>query len=268
MGPRPGRLAVLRPAGKRRGLSGGLACASSCRMQLWTLFRARIKAARKRGAFWVRILDVARLLPTAEGQARLWTRLVRAGEVHQTTPDTRDERYPALFDLAAVLAPDAKRILSFGCSTGEELVSLRRRFPGAEIVGVEINPRSRRIAAARVSDDPRTAVRPGAENGIFDAIFALAVLQREPHKIDEMDVSDLTPFYSFEKFDAAVSNLVAMLRPGGLLCVQHAHYRVEDSSAAVELEPIPASPLVEGRLFGRDGRKLEGVSARTMLRKL
>jgi hypothetical protein len=237
-------------------------------MQIRTLLRARIKAARKRGAFWVRILDVARLLPTAEGRARLWTRLVRAGEVHQTTPDTRGERYPELFDLAAVLAPDAKRILSFGCSTGEELVSLRRRFPDAEIVGVEINPHSRRIAARRVANDPRTAVCPRADNGPFDVVFALAVLQREPHKIDEMDVRDMTPFYPFGKFDAAASRLVALLRPGGLLCVQHAHYRVEDSSAGTGLEAVAVSPLLEGRLFGPDGRRLVGASARTIFRRL
>jgi spermidine synthase len=236
-------------------------------MQLRPFLRAWIKAARKRGAFWVHILDVVRLLPFGEGRARLWTRLARSGEVHQTTSDTREDRYPALFDLAAALAPDAKRILSFGCSTGAELVSLRRRFPGSEIVGVEINPRSRRIAARRVADDPRTQVHSRAENGSFDLIFALAVLQREPHKIDEMDVRDLTPFYPFEKFDAAIWALVALLRPGGLLCVQHAHYRVEDSSAARELEPVAVSPVIEGRLFGRDGRRVEGASAKTMFRK-
>jgi SAM-dependent methyltransferase len=236
-------------------------------MQLSARLRSAIKAARRRRAFWVRIVDVARLLPFAEGRALLWTRLARGGEVHQITPETREERYPALFDLAAELAPEAERIVSFGCSTGEELDSLRRRFASAEIVGVEINPRSRRIASRRVADDPRTTVRDRAE-GEFDLIFALAVLQREPHKIDEMDVRDLTPFYPFEKFDTAVSKLVALLRPGGLLCVQHTHYRIEDSSSMPGLEPVPVSPLVEGRLFGRDGRRLEGASARTMFRKI
>jgi SAM-dependent methyltransferase len=236
-------------------------------MQLSARLRSIVKAGRKRGAFWVRIVEVARLLPFAEGRALLWTRLARGVEVHQITPETREERYPGLFDLAAELAPEAERILSFGCSTGEELVSLRRRFPTAEIVGVEINHRSRRIASRRVADDSRTVVRDGAE-GEFDLIFALAVLQREPHKIEEMDVRDLTPFYPFAKFDSALSNLVALLRPGGLLCVQHVHYRVEDGASATQLEPVAGSPLVEGRLFGPHGRRLERATAKTMFRKL
>ena len=114
-------------------------------------------------------------------------------ELHQTTSYTADNRYPELFDLAARLRPDAARILSFGCSTGEELVALRRRFSGAEIVGAEINSRSRRIATRHgAADLNMSVVRPGSDHGRFDLVFALAVLQREPHKIAEMEVDDLS----------------------------------------------------------------------------
>src|SRR5690242_19616262 len=129
-------------------------------MTLTARLRSKIKAARKRGARWVCLFDIARLLPSAEGRARIWTRFAHSREVHQTTPETAKERYPELFDLAASLVPEAKRILSFGCSTGEELVALRRRFPTAEIIGVEINPRSRAIAARRVASDARSTVVP------------------------------------------------------------------------------------------------------------
>src|SRR5689334_25213789 len=138
-------------------------------MKVAARLRSNIKAARKRGAFWVRVIDVARLLPSVEGRARLWTKLVHAGEVHQTTPETAEDRYPELFNLAADLGPEAARVLSFGCSTGEELVSLRRRFRKADIVGVEINPRSRAVAARRVAADARSAViSPKALDGRFD----------------------------------------------------------------------------------------------------
>ena len=93
----------------------------------------------------MRLFDTVRLVPSAEGRARLWTRILHGSRVHQTSPDTSEDRYPVLFDLASKLAPDAERILSFGCSTGEELQAIRRRFPDAEIVGAEINPRSRKI---------------------------------------------------------------------------------------------------------------------------
>lgn len=231
--------------------------------------RKRIKVGRKRGALWVRAVDVLRLLPRAEGRARLWTKFDHAGEVHQISTDTAEERYPELFDLAARLRPDAARILSFGCSTGEELVSLRRRFPAAEIVGAEINPRSRRIARRRVVEDARTmVVAPPTVEGNFDMIFALAVLQREPHKIAEMEVEDLTPFYAFQRFDETVTALVRRLALGGLLCVYNAHYRVEDSSVAAEVSPVAGAAIMRGRIFGPDGHRLDNGVARTIFVKL
>jgi hypothetical protein len=214
------------------------------------------------------LLDSARLLPSAEGRARLWTRVRHAGEVHQTTPQTAEERYPEFFDLAARLAPEAQRVLSFGCSTGEELISLRRRFPNAEIVGAEINPRSRAIARRRVSTDSHsTVVAPKAVDGSFDAIFALSVFQREPHKVAETELEDLSGFYPFARFDVGLNALVAMLRPNGLLCVVNAQYRVEDSSAGDRLQPVSQSPLMDSIMFGPDNRRLDRPIAKTIFRK-
>lgn len=237
-------------------------------MALKQALRSRIKGGRKRGVLWVRLLDFVRTAATAEGRGLLWTRIVHRHDIHQSTPYTCDERYPSLFDLAAKLKPDAGRILSFGCSTGEELVSLRRRFPDARIVGAEINPRSRRIARRRVGTDSQIeVVHPHSLHGSFDLIFALAVLQREPHKIVEMGVEDLSPHYPHERFDAAVRELGAALEPGGLLCVINAQYRIEDSSVARQFEPISNSPLMEEPLFGPDGRILRLPVARTIFRK-
>jgi SAM-dependent methyltransferase len=237
-------------------------------MRIPAKLRCRIKAARKRGAWWIRIVDVVRFLPTSEGRALLWTRLAHRNEVHQTTPFTADDRYPDLFDLAAKIAPGAQRILSFGCSTGEELKAIRRRFRGAEIVGAEINPRSRRIAARRTAGDGRTrVVPPQAIDGTFDTIFALAVFQREPHKVTETEAQDISSLYPFARFDTAVTELVGRLRPGGLLCVTNAQYRLEDSSAAAELEPVEQSPEARGAFFGRDGQRLGALSARMIFRK-
>ena len=228
-----------------------------------------IKAARLRRALWVRAIDAVGLLRTAEGRARLWTRLAHGRELHQTAPYTWLNRYPALFGLAAELKSGARRILSFGCSTGEELVSLRSRFPDAEIVGAEINARSRAIARRRVAADRRTMViAPESIAGTFDLVFALSVLQRDPHGLkNEMAVEHLAARYPFARFDAGVRGLVARLRPGGFLVVANSLYRVEDSSAAVELEPIAGSPRMNRVMLTPDGRRLGGVIARTVFRK-
>ena len=229
-----------------------------------------IKAARLRRALWVRAIDAAGLLRSAEGRARLWTRLAHRRQLHQTAPYTWLNRYPALFDLAATLAPDALRILSFGCSIGEELVSLRGRFAYAEIVGAEINSRSRAIARRRVAADARTTVvAPESIAGAFDLIFALSVLQRDPRGLkNEMEAKHLAALYPFARFDAGVCSLVARLRPGGFLVMANALYRVEDSSAAIELEPIVGSPRMNRVQLTPQGCRLEAAVARTMFRKV
>jgi len=237
-------------------------------MTLEAFLRRRIKAGRSRNASSVRIFDWLRLTGTADGWSRIWTMLVHARSVHQTTTFTSANRYPEIFDLAAVLQPRAVQILSFGCSTGEELMALRERFADAEIIGVELNPRCRAIARRRVSADCRIRViAPNALSGTFDIICAMAVFQREPHKIDEMKVEDLAGFYSFGRFEDALGVLVASLRPGGIFCIDNAQYRVEDSIFADVLSPLPESPAMGGRLFGPDGRKLEDAPSKTIFRK-
>ena len=237
-------------------------------MNLTMRIRRRIKAGRERRAVWVRLLDVLRLAVTAEGRARLLTLILYRVEVHQTTPYTAEERYPELFDFAASTAPNARRILSFGCSTGEELSALRLRFPAAEIVGAEINPRSRRIAAMRMASDAGTMViRTPRLAGRFDMIFALAVFQREPHKVEEMKLQDLSLWYGFDRFDATVGDLVDRLEPGGIMCVIHNQYRIEDLSVISDLVPIQQSPESPGPFFARDGRRLTTATARTVFRK-
>jgi len=232
--------------------------------------RARVRAARDRGSPLVRLVDTLRRLGRAEDRALLWTRIAHPDALHQTSGTSWPERYPELFDMAAELAPDARRILSFGCSSGEELEALRRRFAAADIVGAEINPRLRRAAAKRMADDGRvTVAAPDAISGSFDIVFALAVLQRLPEQVAKRGVTDLAASYPFERFDAEVTRLAARIAPGGLLCVTNAHYRVEDSNAAGLFEPVPQSPPMSHPLFGRDSRRLPAdAAARSIFRKL
>jgi hypothetical protein len=237
-------------------------------MDLILAARARIKDARRRGAGWVRVLDNVKPLLTLEGRSQITTLIRHRDDVHQTTTYTREDRYPQIFDLAVRLLPEANRILSFGCSTGEELVTLRRRFPGVEIIGAEINFRARRIAKRKIADDARIkVVAPNRLKGEFDLIFALAVLQREPFKVDEADIRDLSAIYPFKRFDAAISRLVGMLSTEGVICVANSQYRVEDSRAATLLEPIPEAPVMTGKFFSRNSRLLEGATACTVFRK-
>ena len=228
-----------------------------------------VRDGRREGAAWVAALDALRALGNSEGRAQLWTRVAHARDLHQTSGHTEPERYPELFELAARLKPDAARILSFGCSTGEELEAIRRRFRDAEIVGAEINPRSRRIARRRVKAETKTWIGgPRVVTGRFDLIFALAVLQVQPHRVADAGIEDLSPVYPFERFDEQLMRLAVLLSPGALLCVFNAHYRVEDSSAAALLVGIEESSALEHPIFGRDGRRLPPDSVgRSLFRK-
>ena len=141
-------------------------------------------------------------------------------------------------------------------------------FADATIVGAEINSRARKIAVRRFASDTLVKViGPRAIEGSFDIVFALAVLQRQPHVISEMAIDDLSAHYPFKRFDDAVRKLVKRLRPGGLLCVINVHYPIEESSVGHELEPVEVSGDLEEPLFGRDGRRLNGPVAKTIFRK-
>ena len=130
-------------------------------------------------------------------------RWFRPRAVHQTTTRTWLDRYPEIFRACRDYLGHQQelRILSFGCSTGEEVVTLRNYFPTAWITGAEINPRSLAICRSMPVDDrtsfiysTREAVRA---RGPYDAIFCMAVLQRTPHAIESAGLTSLQVLLSF-----------------------------------------------------------------------
>jgi trans-aconitate methyltransferase len=124
---------------------------------------------------------------------------------HRGPNRTALDRYPEVFAAAAAAAPDARRILSFGCSSGEECVTLAEYFPKAEIIGADINPvillqarkhRSDRIRFVYASDRILSGL------GGYYSNFSMAVLRRAWH-------------YPFEIFEERALFLETLLRPAG-----------------------------------------------------
>lgn len=186
---------------------------------------------------------------TLDGQYRAITllRWFRADTLHQTTPLTRIDRYPQLFSACRdwFCGRPEIRILSFGCSTGEEVITLRRYFPRAHLIGAEINPWSlahcRRLQVdgriAFVSPDRATL----EQHGPFDLIFCMAVLQRTPHRVEADGITNLKRIYPFERFDQQVRELDALLKKDGILVIHHSQYFFRDSSVAARYEPLESS---------------------------
>ena len=187
------------------------------------------------------------------------TRWTAGAAVHQANTLTWLDRYPRLFAAAQAELGEAGdcNILSFGCSSGEEVQSLRRYFPDATLTGAELNTRQL-AACARWPADPRIAfIRSSrdaiAVRGPYDAIFCLAVLQRAPHVVETLGLRTIARRYPFERFADEIRFLASQLRDGGILVVDHCQYRVEDVDAP--LTPLDGDTVyaAKGPRFDRDG---------------
>lgn len=107
-----------------------------------------------------------------------------------------------------VVAIRAARVLDAGCGEGRAALTLGARHPGLRIEGIEITETNVRIAR-RLNRFPNVAFHRGfIEDAAqllppqsFDLVYSFAVLEHVP------DV------------DTTVSAILAMLRPGGRLCL-------------------------------------------------
>ncbi len=156
---------------------------------------------------------------------------------------TLPDRYPWLFSFAreALQGATAPALLSFGCSTGEEVFSLRGYFPDARLKGVDIDPRN--IAACRV--DPRqgegmqfeTAADLACEpSAAYDAVFCLAVLCHGDLTSANARRSD--PVMRFEDFARVASELSRCVKSGGYLFLHTTNFRFGDTAAAAGFDVV------------------------------
>jgi len=177
----------------------------------------------------------------------LWRWLPRPSGVFQISGDTGDDRYPDIFRFVRNAVDDGTnvRLLSFGCSTGEEVFTLRRYFPCASIDGLDINPyriRACRARWRREGHDPRLRfVVASSTNAIpsarYEAIFCLAVLRR-----GELRQGGPAPrcdhMIRFNEAAGLVADLARCLKPGGFLAIAHSNFRFADMPIAAEFEAV------------------------------
>ena len=191
-------------------------------------------------------------------------------------PDTftMPGRMPACFAHCRAALGDGdgagRAILSFGCSTGEEIHTIAQFLPAARITGIDINPRA--IAQARAAMPPDLAGRvrlsvaadaAAEEDAAFDAIFAMAVFRHSGLKSAPARCDRLLDFADFER---VATGLARTLKPGGMLYIVHAHFRFGDTAIArgfdVVLTREPGPGAEPNPLYGADNRLLSfGVAA-------
>jgi SAM-dependent methyltransferase len=187
---------------------------------------------------------------------------------------TLPDRYPWLFEFAKASLRDIQhlRILSFGCSEGEEVFALRVYFPAADVKGIDIDPRNISVCRARARAQNfagmtfATAATTQAERDeSYDAIFCLAVLCHGDLSTYGAARSD--PLLHFEDFERTVADFSRCLRPGGLLLLHTTNFRFCDTLAAKDFEPVlEADPehLAADVLYDRHNRLMVGERYRAV----
>jgi hypothetical protein len=179
-----------------------------------------------------------RLCIDTDFRSILILQLINSKNVHQTTPLTCMNRYPTIFSACHDYFDGKQdlKILSYGCSTGEEVLTLRQYFPNAQIIGAEINKHSLAICRKLPVDENITflysTLNEIQKHGHFDVVFCMAVLQRKPHYIAAKGISSLKEIYPFEKFERQIIELDELINPQGLLVVHFTQYSLWDTTVA------------------------------------
>ncbi len=207
--------------------------------------------------------DVTRMFTTPQPAVEL----APAGRF-QPYDHTLPNRYPWLFEFAAanLANADAPKLLSFGCSRGDEVFALRECFPAADIKGIDIAPRNIAICRARALESHVAGVSFAVASNTsaepteyYDAIFCLAVLCHGD--LSTYGARRCDHLIRFEEFARVVGDFGRCLKPGGLLLLLTTNFRFCDTEASrnfdavLEAEPEQLAPDV---LFDRDNRVLPG----------
>ena len=183
------------------------------------------------------------------------------GKLQRNTRTHEGRNVPFFKELAKVL-PDKEspRLLSYGCSEGYEPLDLAECIPAATVLGCDIN--SEVLAEAKRRCKPRgieifrSSPKKLMSRAPFDAIVALNVLCRYPAP----DPDDISAFFPFAHFEAALQLLYDSLAPGGVLVIFNAQYPVEETAVGAHLEPVAADDPYENNGWiakhAPDGRRI------------
>lgn len=190
---------------------------------------------------------------------------------HQKNTATAYNRYPDIFKdtISLVMNRPVAAVLSFGCSYGDEIATIKDLYhresqvDGVDILESCINECRSKFQSSLILDYSEFITR----NERYDVIFAMSVLCRweETETVD--NCSDIYPFEFFEK---AIGILVSKLRYGGLLVVYNANFRVSDTIYSDILDPVKSYMDGSGFVhkFDKENNKINSVYQEVIFRKI
>lgn len=178
---------------------------------------------------------------------------------HNNDPDVKgiDLLWSTLSQEPQLFAPQSLKILSFGCSRGQETCDLLTIFNNQSITGADVSYDAL-ASAKQLQDNLKTKEsdhnsnyaqvsylgNQGAlrfvhssellnDNGqaleTFDIVSAMTVLCRHP---DTVGIANSASVYPFEDFVNLLTIIDSLVKKYGLLCLFNSNYRLEDSPLA------------------------------------
>jgi len=236
-------------------------------LSLWDRLRPLLRRIPGAVAAHVALRHIATLaVSPGYREAQRLGRTGRAG-LFQPENTTRPNRYPEIFAwLRETLAADpTPRILSFGCSTGEEIVTLKSYLPQAHITGIDIN-RGNLIEAAAKTRGFGDSVRLIEASSLadeppdyYDAILCLTVLLNRKLRLEQL--TDSSAILPFAQFEAAVTDIARCVKPGGYLVIYGTNFDFGDTAIAAQFAPSAFQPKPEetpAPAFSRENRLIPG----------
>lgn len=174
-------------------------------------------------------------------------------EKHQISKHTEYNRYPNIFLYSSTLIKkdhnqklnnDPIWILSFGCSSGHEVRTLRDiYFPSAFIVGVDIDEEIIKKNQNENKDEKiiyMTSDKLMASSLKFDIIFCMSVFCVWPEHSGE---------YYFNTFEKSLVELDNYLKKNGYIVIYNSKYLFTETKISKKYETANNSPEIKGSGF-------------------
>jgi hypothetical protein len=181
---------------------------------------------------------------------------------------TKPNRYPRIFQICAELVRTAgfahPRVLSYGCSTGEEVHTLAtKHFPDGEIIGLDVSAEAINQARETYFNLPSVRFDISDESvlrriGPFSIVFAMSVLCRWPESRSLDNIKDMFPF---SLFDRQVQLLDSVVQDGGFLVIYNASYGFLQTKVSLNYDVVLHPGIKDSgfvKRFQKDGKVVTG----------